>query len=190
MGFFHQLPVQIPCNYQKEPIYSNEVTVIAPAGTLQEAFFDPVAVGTSVKADAANGVLKPTSFTVGSTATEITSLEWSNNKVVLTLDTYVSLSGYILTLIDTDGSVTLTLAGADATVNSAAGTYSWPATTQPWENGDKLMAAHPQACGGLRGPQPEGGHIRNQNRHQRRVDRRRNLRRRLFRSGVQQRGTS
>ncbi len=57
-------------------------------------------VGTAVKADGSNGVLKPTSFTVGSTSTEITSLEWSNNQVVLTLGTHVSLSGYVLEFID------------------------------------------------------------------------------------------
>ena len=83
-----------------------EVTVTAPAtGTLHEAFFDPVTVGTAVKADGSNGVLKPTSFTVGGTATEITSLEWSNNQVVLTLNPHVSLSGHVLDFIALDGSV-------------------------------------------------------------------------------------
>ena len=38
------------------------VTVTAPEGTLHEAFFDPVTVGTAVAADSANGVLKPTEF--------------------------------------------------------------------------------------------------------------------------------
>ena len=82
-----------------------DVTVTAPAGTLHEAFFDPVTVGTAVKADGSNGVLTPTSFTVGSTATELTSLEWSSNQVVLTLGTHVSLSGYVLDFIALDGSV-------------------------------------------------------------------------------------
>ena len=39
------------------------VTVTAPEGTLHEAFFDPVTVGTAVVADSANGVLKPAEFT-------------------------------------------------------------------------------------------------------------------------------
>ena len=64
-----------------------------------------MAVGTAVKADGSNGVLKPTSFTVGGISTEITGLEWANNKVVLTLGTHVSLSGYVLEFIELDGSV-------------------------------------------------------------------------------------
>ena len=100
MEFSYQLPYQIPCDYQKEAIYKDKVTVTAPSGTLHEAFFDPVTVGAAVKADATNGVLKPTSFTVGGTATELTSLEWSSNQVVVTLDPHVSLSGYVLDFID------------------------------------------------------------------------------------------
>ena len=137
--FSYQLPYQIPCDYQKEAIYKDKVTVTAPSGTLHEAFFDPVTVGAAVKADATNGVLKPTSFTVGGTSTEFTSLEWSSNQVVLTLGTHVSLSGQVLDFIDLNGSVSLSLNVADATVDGGAGTYSWPMTSQPWEDGDKLM---------------------------------------------------
>ena len=36
---------------------------LPPEGTLHEAFFDPVTVGTAVAADSANGVLKPAEFT-------------------------------------------------------------------------------------------------------------------------------
>ena len=115
------------------------LTVTAPAGTLHEAFFDPVTVGTAVKADGANGVLKPTSFTVGNTSTELTSLEWSSNQVVLTLDTHVSLSSHVLDFIALDGSVSLSLFTDSSTVDSTAGTYSWSVTTRPWEYGDKLM---------------------------------------------------
>ena len=115
------------------------VTVTAPTGTLHEAFFDPVTVGTAVKADGSNGVLKPTSFTVDGTATELTSLEWSSNEVVVTLDPHVSLSGYVLEFIELDGSVSLSLNAADATVDGGAGTYSWSMTSQPWADGDKLL---------------------------------------------------
>ena len=132
-----------PCNHRSAhdgPGYSVwDVTVTAPAGTLHEAFFDPVTVGTAVKADGSNGVLKPTSFTVGSTSTELTSLEWASNQVVLTLGTHVSLSGQVLDFIALDGSVSLSLSATDATLDSTAGTYSWPMTTEPWESGDKLM---------------------------------------------------
>ena len=137
--FSYQLPHQIPCDYRPEAIYKDKVTVTAPAGALHEAFFDPVTVGTAVKADSTNGVLKPTSFTVGGTATELTSLKWSNNKVALTLNPHVSLGSAVLSFIELDGSVSLSLSSSDATVDSAAGTYSWPVTTQPWEDGDQLM---------------------------------------------------
>ena len=120
--------------------YSNwTVTVTAPAGTLHEAFFDPVTVGTAVKADGSNGVLKPTSFTVGGTATELTSLEWSSNQVVLTLNPHVSLSGQVLDFIGLDGNITLSLLADEATANSTAGTYTWTMSSQPWADGDKLM---------------------------------------------------
>ena len=38
------------------------VTVTAPAGTVHEAFFDPVVIGSGVGADASNGVLEPKAF--------------------------------------------------------------------------------------------------------------------------------
>ena len=130
----------VPCNFKPDdrPIIF-DVTVVAPAGTLHEAFFDPVSVGTVVKAHATNGLLSPTSFMVGGTATEIRGLEWSNNQVVLTLDTHVSLGGYVLDFIALDGNVSLSLFTDSATVDSTAGTYSWQMTSQPWENGDQLM---------------------------------------------------
>ena len=137
--FNYQMPYQIPCKYRHAAMYKDEVTAVASAGTLHEAFFDPVTVGTAVKADGSNGVLKPMSFTVGGTATELTSLEWSNNQVVLTLGTHVSLSGYVLEFIALDGSVSLSLFTDSATVDSTAGTYSWPMTSQPWADGDQLM---------------------------------------------------
>ena len=137
------LKAQKICNdrqgYDDPGYFTWVVTVTAPSGTLHEAFFDPVTVGTAVKADGSNGVLTPTSFTVGGTATEITGLEWASNKVVLTLGTHASLSGHVLDFIALDGSVSLSLLTADATLDSTAGTYSWPMTTEPWENGDKLM---------------------------------------------------
>ena len=115
VGFTYQLPSEIPCNFIHDPVRNLEVTVTAPAGTLHEAFFDPVTVDTAVKADASNGVLKPTSFTVGGISTEITGLEWANNKVVLTLSPHVSLSGYVLEFIALDGSVSLSLFTDSAT---------------------------------------------------------------------------
>ena len=139
VGFTYQLPSEIPCNFIHDPVRTLEVRAEAPAGTLHEAFYDPVTVGSAVKADGSNGVLKPTSFTVGGTATELASLVWSNNQVVLTLGTHVSLSGQVLDFIDLNGSVALSLFADAATVDSTAGTYTWTMSSQPWANGDKLM---------------------------------------------------
>ena len=139
----NQIEPQKPCNFRKphdEPgHFLYHVTVTAPAGTLHEAFFDPITVGTAVKADGSNGVLKPTSFTVGGTATELTSLEWSSNQVVLTLGTHVSLSGQVLDFIALDGNVISVPLRRQRHRNSTAGTYSWSMTSQPWADGDKLM---------------------------------------------------
>ena len=137
--FDFQRPIHQPCDADIESVYHYNVTVTAPDGTLHEAFFDPVTIGTAVGADATNGVLKPTSFTVGETATQITDLKRENNQAVLTLSPHVSLASYALDFIELDGSVSLTLQAKDATVDSAAGTHTWSVTDQPWHNGDKLM---------------------------------------------------
>ena len=135
-----QMPYQIPCDYRPESIYKDEVTAVASAGTLHEAFFDPVTVGTAVKADGSSGVLKPMSFTVGNTSTELTRLEWSSNQVVLTLDPHVSLSAHVSGVSSSwTGVWRCPSSLMSATVDSAAGTYSWPMTTRPWEDGDQLM---------------------------------------------------
>ena len=140
---FSQVDSQKICNHRLDwddaGYYTWLVTVTAPAGTLHEAFFDPVTVGTAVGADATNGVLKPTAFTVGETATAMTILKWENNQAVLSLSSHVSLAHYALDFIELDGSASLTLKTNDATVDSAAGTHTWSVTTQPWHNGDKLM---------------------------------------------------
>ena len=134
-----QMPYQIPCDYRPESIYKDEVTAVASAGTLHEAFFDPVTVGTAVKADGSNGVLKPTSFTVGNTSTELTSLEWSKQpggadpwhpRIPERVRVGVHRVGRQRVVVPLHRC---------ATVDSAAGTYSWPMTSQPWEDGDQLM---------------------------------------------------
>ena len=122
----------VPCNFKPDdrPIIF-EVSVVSPTGTLHEAFFDPTESG--------RDEVSPAGFTVNGTSTEITSLEWSNNKVVLTLDPHISLGSAVLSFIELDGSISLSLSATDATVDSAVGTHSWPVTTEPWEDGDKLM---------------------------------------------------
>ena len=115
------------------------LTVTAPAGALHEAFFDPVAIGSAVGADQSNGVLDPALFAVGNATTTISGLKWENGAATLTVSPHAALDSYALDFIALDGSVTTTLAIADATVDSAAGTYSWAVANRPWRASDKLM---------------------------------------------------
>ena len=127
------------CNFKPDDRYLIiEVTVTAPAGTLHEAFFDPVESG--------EDEVSPASFSVGGTFTAITGLEWTDGKVVLSLDPIVSLDGYTLDFIELDGTASLNLRGSDGIDEGAsisapgdAGTLTWSVSDEPWEPGDKLM---------------------------------------------------
>ena len=125
--------------------YEWTVTVTAPEDTLHEAFFDPVAVGTAVAADSANGVMKPAGFTDanGASAT-IHRIAWEagteeSGTVKLKLSPHNGIAGHTLHFIALDGSVPLSLKVADATVDSGNDTLSWTVASQPWDDGDKLM---------------------------------------------------
>ncbi len=115
------------------------LTVTAPENTLHEAFFDPVTLASGVGADSSNGLLNPASFSVDGTSTSITGLKWESGSVVLSLSPYSSLSGHKLDFIELDGSVGLSLEVSSATEDTVAGTFTWPAATQPWHDGDMLM---------------------------------------------------
>ena len=142
---------RIPCNFKPTEAYSQyTVTVTAPALTVHEAFFDPVAVCTSVGAsatsgalkeggDARNGVLEPTAFTVGDASAGLASLYWEYKSITLALSPYTPLEHHILDFIALDGTVSLSLDVADATVDETAGTLSWSTATKPWRHGDQLM---------------------------------------------------
>ena len=113
------------------------VAVTAPTGTVHEAFFDPVSIGAAVGADATNGVLTPSAFTIGSVSTTLQSLKWQGGSVTLELSPAASLTGYTLDFIALDGSVALSLDGGAATVSG--GTLTWTVAAQPWQAGDQLM---------------------------------------------------
>ena len=126
--------------------YEWTVTATAPAGVLHEAFFDPVNVGTAVKADGTNGVLKPASFTdANSASATLQSLSYEppagsgDGTVKLQVDPHTGLVGRSLDFIELDGSVSLSLRVADAAVDAASKTLSWSVASQPWDDGDKLM---------------------------------------------------
>ena len=139
--FRHTRPTQyVPCNFSPDrPSLAYQVTATAPAGTVHEAFFDPVTVGQAVGADGSNGVLKPASFTVGGTATALQGLNWGNGTVTLTLSPYTVLTGVAIDFIALDGSLALSLGASAATADSAAGTLTWSVESAPWQAGDKLM---------------------------------------------------
>ncbi len=131
---------KFPCNFKPDDAYDDvTVTVTAPTGTLQEAFFDPGAAGGAVGFSPAAGSMEPAEFTVGGIATAIGSLLWQDGSVVLTLAPYAALTGYRLDFIELDGSVGLSLTAADATADETAGTLTWPVAGQPWQDGDQLM---------------------------------------------------
>ena len=118
-------------------LYGRNVHVTAPHGTLHEAFFDPVAVGMAVGADATNGVLKPAAFTVGGASATITGLKWESGVVTMELNPSASLAGHAVDFIALDGSVSLTLSFDDAT--QSGGALTWSVASQPWQAGDLLM---------------------------------------------------
>ncbi len=131
-------PNLIPCNAFL--ITEWTVTANAPDGVLHEAFFDPVTVGNAVAADGANGVLKPASFTdTNGVSATIERIAWETGTVSIELSPHTGISGHAVDFIALDGSVSLSLDVADATVDAANNTLSWPVASRPWGSGDKLM---------------------------------------------------
>ena len=118
--------------------YEWTVTVTAPEGTLHEAFFDPVTVGTTVAADSANGVLKPAEFPdANGESAVIDRIAWEagtgeSGTVQLKLSPHNGIAGHTVDFIALDGSVPLSLKVADATVDSANDTLNWAVASQPW----------------------------------------------------------
>ena len=113
------------------------LNVIAPARTVHEAFFDPVAIGTAVGSDGTNGVLEPSAFSLdGATTTTITSLKWEDGEVTMALSpTSTSLADYAIDFIDTTGTTTLSLTSDNASTTA----LTWTVPDAPWADGDLLM---------------------------------------------------
>ena len=148
MGTYHFLvrsrdAIDVPCGNHPQYGWRWMITATPPVGTLHEMFFDPVNVGTTVM------VFKPTSFTDanGGSATigsisyvpppSMGSAQVGTVKVKVTPDD--ALAGQVLDIIELDGTVSLSLDVADATVDDANDTLSWSVASQPWADGDKLM---------------------------------------------------
>ncbi len=130
------------------------ITVTAPDDVVHEAFFDPVAIGDAVGADATNGQLKPVEFDVEGRGTKsISSIEWEDGEVTMVLSPSAPSDAYDLDFIGLDGNVTLSLLGAEATVSG--GTITWDVATQPWNDGDLLMLRMRPAAPPVPTPTPD-----------------------------------
>lgn len=140
----HRDIVFVPCEGYK---YRDEwtVTVNAPEGTLHEMFFDPVTNGTAVAADSSNGVLKPAAFTgVDGGSATVQRIAYEAGAVTLEVTPDGALAGHVVDVIELDGSVSLSLAAADA--DAGDGGLRWAVASQPWEDGDTLMVRIRQAA--------------------------------------------
>ena len=145
----HVWGVYLPCNYSVSIDWS--ITVTAPNGTLHEAFFDPVAIGTTVGADGTNGVLKPNTFTASdNTTTTLRSIDYSGSDVRMLFSQTTGLSGKEVQFIMLDGTVGLTAPFSSATTETVAGKgtrYSWKTCSAPWAAGEKIMIRIRNASG-------------------------------------------
>ncbi len=146
--FFHNAEswIQSLCDSYPDELRTSRTWVInvaAPTGTVHEAFFDPVTIGSAVGADATNGVLKPKFFSLGegTTTASLEKTSWESGKVIMELEPSVPLAGYHADFITLDGSMSLRLDFDDASevVDGAKRTLAWNVCTQPWESGDLLM---------------------------------------------------
>ena len=118
------------------------VTVTAREGTVHEAFFDPVAEGSSVVADDYRGQLSPAGFSVGDAETAIRRIGWDTNRAWVEFSSAPSLAGHHVDFIELDGSVGLRLDVDDAATVATGGEGSvlvWGVCEQPWTAGDQLM---------------------------------------------------
>ena len=130
----------VPCGYIPDERVHWTINVTAPEGTLHELFLDPVTIGSAVAANATNGVLEPATFTDSNGAsTTIDSISYEAGAVEIKVTPYSSLALHMLDFIEFDGTVSLSLDVADATVDSTNDTLGWSVSSQPWHDGDKLM---------------------------------------------------
>ena len=139
--FNEQLYYDIPCNFVPDVYSEHAVTVTAPTGTVHEAFFDPVAIGSDVGADGSNGVLKPSAFGHNSATTTIGSIKWGSQQVTVTSSPSALPANHHVDFISLDGTVALRLDVDDATQTTSGSTrtLTWGVCARPWSAGDKLM---------------------------------------------------
>ena len=160
----------LPCNFTpKEGTGQLDwtVTVTAPANTMHEAFFDPVA---GVSIGGGSPVLaspNPRAFTgAGGVSANLAQIAYTPpskgtgkgtgqpGKVTITLNPVTALAGQMVDFIKLDGTVGLSLNVASATVSATTNTLSWTVSSAPWQSGDKLMVRIRQAPAATPTPTP------------------------------------
>ena len=135
----------ILCNAYPDRLRTYEelvVNVSAPAGTLHEAFFDPVHIGDAVGAGGSSGVLQPEWFESEEGETVMERIVWSEGQVEMELSHATDLADYRMDFIALDGSVALRLNFDDAVETMDdydVATLAWGVCDQPWQEGDLLM---------------------------------------------------
>ncbi len=134
-----------PCGYVPPDMFVWTINAVPPEGIIHELLFDPVTVGSTVAADGTNGVLKPAAFTDASGGSvTIHSISYEAGTVEVGVTPDAALAGQIVDFIELDGTMSLSLDVADATVDPStgsgqAGKLNWSVSSQPWEDGDMLM---------------------------------------------------
>ena len=147
---YHQMPgILRPCigspieAYTDIPTANWTIRAMAPVGTLHEAFFDPVAIGSAVGADSDNGALTPAAFSAAEGAdAEIRRVDWESDVVKIEIaNPSASLANHHIDFIALDSSTLLRLDFDDAAIadDGDVRTFSWVRCGRPWQAGDKLM---------------------------------------------------
>lgn len=141
--------------YTDIPVANWTIQAPAPAGTLHEAFFDPVAIGDAVGANSANGILTPAAFPTASAAdAQIRRIDWASDAINIEIaNPPASLADHHIDFIALDGTVALRLAFSYAVVADAGAVraFSWGVCGRPWDAGDKLMLRVSESASGLAG---------------------------------------
>ena len=139
--------------YTDTPTANWTIRATSPAGTLHEAFFDPIAIGASVGVDSANGILTPAAFQTASGAdAELRRIDWASDAINIEIaNPPASLADHHIDFIALDGSIALRLDFGDAAVADAGAvrTFSWGVCGRPWHAGDKLMMRISESAAGL-----------------------------------------
>ena len=110
------------------------VTVKAPSKVSAEALFDAADLSPGV---GTASVAKP--YVAPGFAGSIGRISWNGGSLTVGLNPTSAFSGKFLDFIRQDGTVSLSLAAADATVDATNKTLSWSVSSQPWKVGDKMM---------------------------------------------------